>query len=385
MLFIGAFGFGFTLFSSHAADLDFEGLPAGQIVDTLSQGQGISGNLNGSVEVFGFNPNFGMDTNTAVVFDSNNPTGNDVDLGSPNQTCGGPGVGEAGEVGKDTENCDPLNNILIVDEHMVDSNGDGLIDDPDDADLEGEFINFDFSLVSGGGKKNQGLVTVNSVKIFDVEGDEIGPNSYVVLSGPKIPTAQITVPVTGNNGIIEIDEIGLEGVRNMRVYLNGSGSIDSVAVNEDLVRSCWITTGGFHNAGVQAGPKTCTFGGNVGPPASGDWEVIDHSTGDNFHAFDVNITVCETIDATGPGQPGGKKGFDINKASFAGSGRLNGVDGYPFEGFVIDAGEPGGKKNNDKDQFSLTAHDPYTDDVVFQCTGELDGGNVQIHPPVGKP
>ena len=31
------------------------------------------------------------------------------------------------------------------------------------------------------------------------------------------------------------------------------------------------------------------------------------------------------------------------------------------------------------------ALDPLTDDVVFECTGELDGGNVQIHPPVGQP
>jgi hypothetical protein len=147
---------------------------------------------------------------------------------------------------------------------------------------------------------------------------------------------------------------------------------------------CWITTGGFQNAGETAGSKDYTFGGNVGPPPRGSWEVIDHNTGDNFHSNDVAITSCEVVNRTGPGQPGGKKGFTINQANFAGTGRLNGVDGYPFTGYVQDAGEPGGKKGNDPDVFSITVTDPVTGAVVFEATGELDGGNVQIHPPTGK-
>ena len=147
---------------------------------------------------------------------------------------------------------------------------------------------------------------------------------------------------------------------------------------------CWITTGGFQNAGQTAGSKDYTFGGNVGPPPRGSWEVIDHNNGDNFHSNDVAITSCEVVNRTGPGQPGGKKGFTINQANFAGTGRLNGVDGYPFTGYVQDAGEPGGKKGNDPDVFSITVTDPVTGVVVFEATGELDGGNVQIHPPTGK-
>jgi len=184
--------------------------------------------------------------------------------------------------------------------------------------------------------------------------------------------------------VITIDGIGLPGVDHLTIRLGGSGALAAVTVDTDEPRSCWITTGGFHNAGVQAGSKTCTFGGNVGPPASGAWEVIDHETGDNFHSNDVMITNCEVIDHTGPGQPGGKKGFDVNLAEFAGTGRLNGVDGFSFTGFVIDGGEPAGKKNNQTDEFGLVATNG-AGEVVFDCTGELDGGNVQIHPPVGKP
>ncbi len=147
---------------------------------------------------------------------------------------------------------------------------------------------------------------------------------------------------------------------------------------------CWITTGGFHNTGEQAGSKDFTFGGNVGPPPRGSWEVVDHNTGDNFHSNDVHIVSCEVVQLTGPGQPGGKKGFKINQASFEGIGRLNGVEGYPFTGYVQDAGEPHGKKANDQDFFSITVRDPSTLAVVFEASATLDGGNVQIHPPTGK-
>lgn len=147
---------------------------------------------------------------------------------------------------------------------------------------------------------------------------------------------------------------------------------------------CWITTGGFHNTGETAGAKDYTFGGNVGPPPRGSWEVINHNNGDNFHSNDVQIVSCEVIQLTGPGQPGGKKGFKINQASFEGTGRLNGVDGYIFTGYVQDAGEPQGKKANDSDYFSITVRDPGTGDIVFEASATLDGGNVQIHPPTGK-
>ena len=148
--------------------------------------------------------------------------------------------------------------------------------------------------------------------------------------------------------------------------------------------NCWITTGGFHNAGDPSGSKDFTFGGNVGPPPRGSWQVIDHNTGENFHAFDVSMVSCDVINLSGPDQPGGKKGFKINQASFAGVGRLNFIDGFPFTGFVQDAGEPAGKNGNDQDFFSITVRDPITNAVLFEASAALDGGNVQIHPPTGK-
>jgi len=147
---------------------------------------------------------------------------------------------------------------------------------------------------------------------------------------------------------------------------------------------CWLTTGGFQNAGETGGAKDYTFGGNVGPPPRGSWEVVDHNTGDNFHSNDVHIVSCDIIRLTGPDQPGGKKGFKINQATFEGTGRLNGVEGFIFTGFVQDAGEPHGKQSNDQDFFSITVRDPVTFAIVFKANATLDGGNVQIHPPTGK-
>ena len=73
-----------------------------------------------------------------------------------------------------------------------------------------------------------------------------------------------------------------------------------------------------------------------------------------------------------------------NAATFAGTGRLNGQFGSNLAGMVIDAGEPAGKKGNDKDYFKIVVTDPDNGDaVVFEAEGYLDGGNVQLHPPKG--
>lgn len=88
---------------------------------------------SGPILINGFNPRFGVDTNAAVVFDTTAPTGQDFDLGSPNETCDppGPGVGVAGEVGMPFENCPgaQLITALIVGENLIDGDNDGLIDD----------------------------------------------------------------------------------------------------------------------------------------------------------------------------------------------------------------------------------------------------------------
>jgi len=351
--------------SASAGEIDFEAFNAGDIVSEVFTNDGI-----GPILVQGTNPAI-PGANVAMVFDSAAPTGGDSDLGTPNQTFGGPGIGAGGMAGQPYQNDEAFGKILILSEDLDSS-------DPDDADVVGSSFHFNFAKTQKG---KRGTVTVNSVTLLDVESSELAPRVFVELAGPDIPTSMFTIPATGDNGKATIDLLGLSGVSQMRVNVNGSAGLAAIVIGQGEERACWITTGGFQNAGVQSGGKDFTFGGNVGPPPSGSWEVVDHNTGDNFHSNDVHIVDCLKIDTSGPDQPGGKKGFIINKALFAGTGRLNGVDGYPFEGYVIDAGEPQGKRTRANDEFFLVATDPVSGEVVFQAKGKLDGGNVQIHPP----
>lgn len=49
-----------------------------------------------------------------MVMDSAKPSKADLDLGSPNESCEGPGKGLGGQVGSKYENCEPLGNVVFV-------------------------------------------------------------------------------------------------------------------------------------------------------------------------------------------------------------------------------------------------------------------------------
>jgi hypothetical protein len=92
--------------------LDFDDLPAGEYVtDQLEDDYYVT------IRAFGgYSPG-----GAGRVFDTSNPgtTANgDPDLGSPNSACpgGGPGVGAGGAPGMPFSNCDPLSNVLIIQE-----------------------------------------------------------------------------------------------------------------------------------------------------------------------------------------------------------------------------------------------------------------------------
>ena len=379
-----------------AAEIDFEGLVEGQVIVSVSNGAGATGLPNGFVTVRGFNPRLGTGVNAAVVFDSDCPhappercsggegSNDGADLGTPNEDFGGPGIGDGGglQAPVQFQNETPLHNLAIIEKFMTDANADGLIDDPNDVDARGAFIEFDFSTLKGTGQ-----VTVNAVTYMDVDREEGESGATVFLSGPKIPTSSFTLEPTGNNGVFTVSDVGVEGVSLMRIVLNGSGAVAGVVLGEAPKRPCWVTTGGFFNAGVTSGAKQCTFGGNIGPPPSGAFEVNFHSgpnAGAKFHTNDIETLRCENSDSTGPQQPGGKKGLEVDTLFFECTGRFNNVSGYTCEGFLLDGGEPAGKQGNDPDHIQMIVKDGAGAEVA-RCEGDLDGGNVQIHPPVGQP
>jgi hypothetical protein len=373
--------------------MDFEDLPPGTIVTELSVGAGISG-CNTSKDVLVSSQNCRFSTEAAIVFDSSctaTPTsvceGYDLDTGTPHEDFGGPGIGSGGCDGCPFPNDEALGNTLMLAKDKVDNfdNGtgaagaDGLVDDPDDADCNG-FFDFDFTDIHPKG------VTLDRVIMQDIEfdeGEDPAEIFFTTSTGGTPPS--IAINDTGNGGKVDIDLLGTENVISMRVTFKGSGALGALFFNEpELRRACWATYGGFNNAFIgPEGSKVASFGGNVGPPPSGHLNVVHHELGQHLKVPDVEVVSCERIEANcpnsgGPGQPGGKKGFDVNTLNFAGTGTLDGVE-VDVEGKIIDCGEPQGKKGVDPDQFWI-----YTDGGLF-VGGPHDGGNAQLHPPVGKP
>ncbi|HLE13483.1 MAG TPA: hypothetical protein VI776_01945 [Anaerolineales bacterium] len=186
--------------------INFEGLAAGSIVDSVSAGKGMTGDVvDGVVKVFGYSNLTGKTTNAAMIFDATCPpqnaptscTGSDKDLFKP-------------ELGK----------VLIVSEDLDSA-------DPDDANNPSATLEFDFS------SWGNGTVTVESLTGMDFEESQNQGNSEIDLysggiNGTLLGT--VDIPHTGNNGTATI-QVGMSGVDFMRIKLNGSGAVDNIKIH----------------------------------------------------------------------------------------------------------------------------------------------------------
>ncbi len=198
----------------HVAEfIGFENLAPGTVVSTVFSNLG-----TGPVLISGFNPDI-FPLNAAVIFDSGNPSGNDFDLGTPNETSFGPGIGVGGEFGMPFQNVAPLGHVLIIAEDRVDTDMDGLVDDPDDADAFGGLLEFDFTAVAP--------VTIHGFTILDVDDDRLMPTVQLFDENDVLIDA-LPVPITGNNGVTKMVFGAIDGIWGMRVILNGSGAIDNI-------------------------------------------------------------------------------------------------------------------------------------------------------------
>lgn len=225
-----------------AETINFEGFAEGAIVSVVVGDGG-----SGPILVDGFNPMLGG--NTAIIFDSSCPpgiltdcSGEDEDLGTPNEDFGGPGIGAGGESGAPFENNMAQGNVLIIAEDLVDVVVPfGFVDDPDDANENGASLNFDFSAL--------GAVTIESIIIIDVEEAENAAevsffNVFdVQIGGP------FDLPKVGNNGLEVVDLGSVPGVVRMEVGLNGSGAIDNIVftAGEGCTPGYWKQTQHFES------------------------------------------------------------------------------------------------------------------------------------------
>jgi hypothetical protein len=258
------------------ATIDFEnGLGAGNVVGSLDCSTGItcSDVITGAVKVVGFNSAL-SGNNTAMIFDSSNPTCDDADLGTPNGSAvsGGPGVG-AGGATDPFINDTALGNVLIVAERL----SGGCI--PDDADIPGVFLEFDFS------DFGTGNMTVHNVHVMDMEQSQ-GEEAIVQFftdscGGNQLP--EVLIDNTGDNGVAIVDLGGASGIVCMRVNLGGSGAIDNIQFTVEDPPAPAI------DIRKQAeGPDSRTFpsGSNV------TFEIVVTNTG-NVDLTDVVVTDAE--------------------------------------------------------------------------------------------
>jgi hypothetical protein len=188
--------------------LDFEGFEAGTIISSLTPDV-----CEGEIAVRAFNPRF-PDDNTAMIFDSSDPTGNDDDLGTPSEFYGGPGESEEGP---QESNDTALGNVLIISEDL-DSN------DPDDSNVAGTFYEFDFSGYAAG------EVTMVQFTMLDLDAPGANDLSTVVklYDVNDVILLEKVVPFGPDNAKQFVDLENTSGVVKMVLELNNSGAIDDI-------------------------------------------------------------------------------------------------------------------------------------------------------------
>ncbi|MFQ5598950.1 MAG: hypothetical protein ACE5G2_00190 [Candidatus Krumholzibacteriia bacterium] len=196
-----------------ALELDFGAavqlLPPGTIVHMVVLDNGASMTVT--------TENDGSGPDLAIVFDSADPTGGDVDLGTPNEDFGGPGKGNGGEEGEDGENADALGHLFVIADNEIDDDGDGLVDVPED-EADGGMMRFDFS--------HEGYL---SLTIIDVDEDEDEPVLRLYRSGALVGT--VTGESLGNNSAQHLDLTAYGEVDAVEIDMDGSHGIAEVVVN----------------------------------------------------------------------------------------------------------------------------------------------------------
>lgn len=186
--------------------IDFEHYKKGEIISEVFSKQGA-----GPVKVWGHNPDF-PGQNAAMIFDSSTPQGGTVDLGTPNEDFGGPGIGSGGERGSAYQNKTALGNLLIV---TADFNSSK----PRDAKAKGSMLTFDFSSLAD--------VSVHSLVIIDMEEND-ATVTFFDGAGQQIGNT-FSLPDVGNNGVHDFKfGGGVSGVAKMVVLVNGTAAIDNV-------------------------------------------------------------------------------------------------------------------------------------------------------------
>lgn len=158
-----------------------------------------------------------------IAFDTSVPhgdEGDDLDLGSPNQAFGGPGVG-AGGAGGPFVNDRPVGNLLVIQEDPA--YPDGNPDLQDDCSAGGTIV-LDFGALSAAG------VTLSTITVMDVDNSKQGRSEFRFYGEGDEVLSVVNPPVTGRNGVAIIDLGPVSGVLRMEVVQTVSVAIARIAI-----------------------------------------------------------------------------------------------------------------------------------------------------------
>jgi hypothetical protein len=214
--------------------ISFEGLPEGSIVSEIYGDGGA-----GPIGVYGDNIEILPGMNAALIYDSScaggSCSGGDDDLGTPNETFAGPGIGVGGEAGALFENAAAQGNVLIVAHDLIDVDpADGLVDRASDQGNQRPVaMHFDFSAI--------GPVELNALTLLDVEQTE-DPAVIELYGSEGELLASVLLPQTGNNGSAVLEFEPIAGVWSMIVSLFGSGAIDDIVLTKGVCGEQTTTT-----------------------------------------------------------------------------------------------------------------------------------------------
>lgn len=192
--------------------VDFQHFGAG---DTITGSQGVDISLTDQGPTC---------AEAVIAFDSGVPHGDgddDLDLGTPNQVFGGPGVGRGGESGP-FRNDRSLGMLMVIQENptLPDVNPDPV----DDCDTGGTVV-FDFAGLSATG------VTVGVIRVIDVDDKpEADGTTFRMLGQGDVLLGEIHPPVTGPNGVAVVDLGPTTGVFRLEVEQDESVAVSRMVI-----------------------------------------------------------------------------------------------------------------------------------------------------------
>lgn len=195
--------------SSPCVTVDFDTTPLGTGIDAGLDVETTYGGYGLTIATF---DNTGKTASTGITFDSSDPTGGDVDLGTPNEAYGGPGESSDGSgASNDTDQY----NVLIRAEDTVDGDGDRLVDDPDDH-ADGALFEFTWLRPQN----------MDTVVLLDVESAEVPAKIRAYDVGGTL-VGSVDAGGEGDNSREEV-EMDWPKVTELTIELQGSGAVDDL-------------------------------------------------------------------------------------------------------------------------------------------------------------